>query len=187
VVEHREGDSWTQYAMVAAEVKKGLATGTLRVNHPQVPPGVARRANAPPLDLAHLRFKVELGLPEEVPQTGPGARGKDGQQAGKTAPAARGKDGKTAPGASGFKAEGLTWKTKKLGRGAEAHLYAKVSGQGNRKVRFVVEQLTSGKWKNYATVPATVKGSEATGKLTLGHAGGKETEPLKLRFLVELA
>jgi len=72
VVEHNDNGTWKPYATVPAVVRNGLATATLRVDHPALKPG-ANASAAARAQAAKLRFKVELGDAQEQPAPPPPA------------------------------------------------------------------------------------------------------------------
>ena len=183
VVEHNDGGSWTPYAMVPATVKNGKATGKLRVHHPVLPPtGEAPSPSAvKSAEVAQLRFTLERGDAPQQEKAAP-----DDVKATSQAPAVD------------FTANSLAWGTPEHDHGDDAILRARVSGHAGQPVRFVVEHYENGSWKHYATIPAKVKGSEATASLRVHHpvlppTGPKpsaetvhDADPAKFRFRVEL-
>lgn len=192
VVEHNQSGSWKPYATVPATVNDGIATATLRVHHPVLPPTGAEPAASEieAADVAKLRFTLEFG--EAGPQ--PRAEPRGEVKATSKPPAI-----KTSAVAvkKGFTARELRWESQEHDHGDETTLHARVSGHGGRPVRFVVEHNTSGSWEPYATVPAKVKGGQATATLRVHHpvlpptgdapdrAELKKAKPSKLRFRVE--
>jgi hypothetical protein len=193
VVEHNQSGSWKPYATVPATVKDGIATATLRVHHPVLPPTGDEPA-APEIeaaDVAQLRFTLEKGEAGTQPRAAP--KGEVKATSKPPAVEASAKDEKKI-----FTSSELRWESNDHDHGGETTLHAKVANDDGQPVRFVVEHYTSGSWQPYATVPATVKGDHATAMLVMHHpllppsgdepdsAGLKGAKPARLRFKVEL-
>ena len=191
VVQHDHYGSWLPYAQVQAEVKDGVATGKLQIHHPVLQPGQPHPdpQELADVDIAHLRFKVEIG--EANPPPDPDAQASEGPEE-KPAPA----EEKKEDGA--FEASELEWADAEHQHGAETTMSAKVKNDNGKPVRFVVESNHDGQWTPYATVPGTVFEGTATAKLNVHHPLLVPGRPLptkgklaaadvaKLRFHVEL-
>jgi hypothetical protein len=178
VVEHNHYGSWLPYATVPGKVKDGVATAKLVTHHPVLNPKGPKPepSELEDVDVAHLRFRVELGEAAQPP---------DGTGAGR--------------GGSEFTASELKWGSTQHQHGAPTTMTAKVKNDNGQPVRFVVEHDHSGSWEPYEIVQATVKSGVATAKLVVHHPvlhpkkGSKpqpsevaEADTAHLRFKVEL-
>jgi hypothetical protein len=97
----------------------------------------------------------------------------------------------------GLKVTDLKWEQGDLSHGAETTLRARIENWDGGKLRFVVQHQHEGEWHHYASVPATVKGSEASAVLRVHHpvlpstgpepapADVKNAQPAELRFYLE--
>lgn len=162
LVEQLQGRSWAACANVEAVVRDGVAQGTLRAQHPQLPSaGQASRQRRSALSPGRLRFRVVPGVREPV----------------------------TRPELQSPAFSELAWEKKRVEHGADVRMTARCPELEGKKVRFLVEQLQGGSWSSHSSVEAVVQGGFAKATLRASHpqapASGKPAAGLpsaRLRF-----